>query len=86
MRIDAEPTPQSTRPLSIALGLLMLCYGVVPSWSIVFLPLLVVLSTMLALGMAYLVALIPTVLPLLRGDAQWVATPTVAGVSARGTP
>jgi len=37
-------------------------------------------------GMAYLVALIPTVLPLLRGDAQWVATPTVAGVSARGTP
>jgi lipopolysaccharide transport system permease protein len=39
-----------------AFGVLMLGYGVVPSWTILFLPLLVVLSTMLALGMAYLVA------------------------------
>lgn len=37
-------------------------------------------------GMAYLVALIPTVLPALRAPDQWVASPTVAGVSARGTP
>ena len=36
-------------------------------------------------GLVYLVALIPTVLPVLRGG-QWVATPTAAGVSARGTP
>jgi putative membrane protein len=37
-------------------------------------------------GMAYVVALIPTMLPALRAPAQWVASPTVAGVSARGTP
>jgi cytochrome c oxidase assembly factor CtaG len=37
-------------------------------------------------GLVYLVALIPTVLPVLRGGNQWVATPTAAGVSARGTP
>jgi len=37
-------------------------------------------------GTAYLVALIPTVLPALRAPAQWVASPTAAGVSARGTP
>jgi lipopolysaccharide transport system permease protein len=34
----------------------MLCYGVIPSWTIVFLPALVVLSTMLGLGMAYLLS------------------------------
>jgi len=38
-------------------------------------------------GLVYLVALIPTVLPVLRGGgAQWAASPTAAGVSARGTP
>ena len=37
-------------------------------------------------GLVYLVALIPTVLPVLRGGGQWVATPTAAGMSARGTP
>jgi lipopolysaccharide transport system permease protein len=39
-----------------AFGVLMLCYGAVPAWTIIFLPLLVVLSTMLALGVAYLTA------------------------------
>jgi putative membrane protein len=37
-------------------------------------------------GLVYLVALIPTVLPVLRGGGQWVASPSAAGVSARGTP
>jgi putative membrane protein len=37
-------------------------------------------------GLVYLVALLPTVLPVLRGTGQWVASPTAAGVSARGTP
>ncbi|HEV7992745.1 MAG TPA: cytochrome c oxidase assembly protein [Gemmatimonadaceae bacterium] len=38
-------------------------------------------------GLVYLIALLPTVLPVLRTPApQWVASPTVAGVSARGTP
>lgn len=37
-------------------------------------------------GLAYLVALVPSVLPALRAPAQWTASPTVAGVSARGTP
>ncbi len=37
-------------------------------------------------GLVYVVALVPTVLPVLRGGAQWVASPTAAGVSARGTP
>jgi putative membrane protein len=39
-------------------------------------------------GLVYLAALIPTVLPVLRGDraTQWVTSPTAAGVSARGTP
>ena len=37
-------------------------------------------------GLVYLVALVPTVLPALRGGGQWVASPTAAGVSARGTP
>ena len=37
-------------------------------------------------GLVYLVALVPHVLPVLRGPRQWVASPTVAGVSARGTP
>jgi putative membrane protein len=37
-------------------------------------------------GLVYLVALVPIVLPVLRAPRQWVASPTVAGVSARGTP
>ena len=38
-------------------------------------------------GLVYLVALVPTVLPALRGGGQWAATPTPsAGVSARGIP
>jgi len=40
-------------------------------------------------GLVYLVALVPTVLPVLRGEArgsQWMTSPTAAGVSARGTP
>jgi putative membrane protein len=37
-------------------------------------------------GFVYLVALLPLVLPLLRAPSQWVTSPTVAGVSARGTP
>jgi len=37
-------------------------------------------------GLVYLVALLPIVLPVLRTPTQWVASPTVAGVSARGTP
>jgi cytochrome c oxidase assembly factor CtaG len=37
-------------------------------------------------GLVYLVALIPTVLPVLRGAGQWAARPAAAGVSARGTP
>jgi len=39
-------------------------------------------------GFVYLAALIPTVLPVLRGErgTQWVTSPTAAGVSARGTP
>jgi cytochrome c oxidase assembly factor CtaG len=37
-------------------------------------------------GLVYLAALIPTVLPVLRGGNQWVTSPTAAGVSARGTP
>ena len=39
-------------------------------------------------GFVYLAALIPTVLPVLRGGggAQWVTSPTAGGVSARGTP
>ena len=37
-------------------------------------------------GLVYLVALIPTVLPVLRGNAQWGTSPTVAGASARGMP
>jgi len=36
-------------------------------------------------GLAYLVALIPVVLPALRTPPDWTE-PTVAGVSARGTP
>jgi cytochrome c oxidase assembly factor CtaG len=37
-------------------------------------------------GLVYLLALVPTLLPVLRGTPQWVASPTAAGVSARGTP
>jgi cytochrome c oxidase assembly factor CtaG len=40
-------------------------------------------------GLVYLVALIGTVLPVLRGgggETQWVTSPTAAGVSVRGTP
>jgi putative membrane protein len=39
-------------------------------------------------GLVYLAALVPTVLPVLRGggETQWVTSPTAAGVSARGTP
>jgi putative membrane protein len=37
-------------------------------------------------GLVYLVALLLAVLPVLRGGAQWVTSPTVAGASARGTP
>lgn len=36
-------------------------------------------------GLAYLVALVPCVLPVLRSDQRW-SEPTIAGVSARGTP
>jgi putative membrane protein len=36
-------------------------------------------------GLVYLVALMPRVLAVLRAPAQWAATPTSAGVSARGT-
>ena len=37
-------------------------------------------------GLAYLVALVPIVLPVLRTPPQWETSPTAAGVSARGTP
>ena len=37
-------------------------------------------------GLVYLIALVPIVLPVLRASRQWVESPTVAGVSARGTP
>jgi cytochrome c oxidase assembly factor CtaG len=37
-------------------------------------------------SLVYLVALVPLVLPVLRTPRQWAASPTVAGVSARGTP
>ena len=37
-------------------------------------------------GLVYLVALVPLVLPVLRTPRQWDASPTAAGVSARGTP
>jgi cytochrome c oxidase assembly factor CtaG len=37
-------------------------------------------------GLVYLVALIPTLLPVLRGGNQWVTSPTAAGASARGMP
>jgi cytochrome c oxidase assembly factor CtaG len=36
-------------------------------------------------GLAYLVALVPAVLPALRSAPRWTE-PTIAGVSARGTP
>jgi putative membrane protein len=37
-------------------------------------------------GLVYLVALVASVLPVLRGDTRWIPSPTVAGASARGTP
>jgi lipopolysaccharide transport system permease protein len=57
--VPTAPVGGALLDMGIAFGafcLLMLGYGVIPSWTIIFLPLLVVLSTILSLGMAYLLA------------------------------